>query len=347
MSSLDALRGLAIVAMILVNAQGDTVWPQLTHAAWNGITLADLVFPAFLVAAGAALAVGRPAGPGRLCRRVLSLVALGLIVNRVSFGGPWRYPGVLQRIALCYLLAAVTLRMPRRATAGIAVALGVAYALVLHLGGATMTHSFGATVDVAVFGRRHLYHQYGYDPEGLIGSVAATTSVLIGYLAVRWLASASRSTRSAAMLAAWAGVLVGAGWALDGVVPINKRLWSPSFTLVSAGIALVVLAGLYEMIEVGGYRLPGRVLEVIGANAIAVYVASELGDAGLHRIRFSTASCARGPCQTIDAHLWIYRHWFASWAGARPGSLMFSLAFTALLWGFAALLWRARLVVRV
>ena len=345
--SLDAMRGLAITAMIFVNVPGALVWPQLQHAAWNGLTVADLVFPAFLVAVGGSLAVGRRPRWVRVGRRVVVLIALGLVVNRASFTGPLRYPGVLQRIAVCYLIASIVVRLPRVFVVGVAVFLLAQYGAVLRVGGMSATRSFGGRVDIAVFGQRHIYHGYRYDPEGLIGSVAAAASVLIGYLVMDWIRGQPRALRTAGLVAAFAGAVAALGWLVNVVQPVNKRMWTPSYTLVTAGAALIAFALFYITVDVARLRWLGLPFEVIGANAIVVYVASELGDAGLHRIKTLAAPCTHLPCRVLDGHDWIYQHWFAPWAGARPGSLLFSAAFIGVLWIVAALLWRAKLFVRV
>lgn len=345
--SLDAVRGVAIAAMIFVNVPGASVWPQLQHAPWNGLTVADLVFPAFLLVVGASLAVGRQPSWTRIVRRVASLIVLGLIVNRASFTGPLRYPGVLQRIALCYLVASLVVRLPRRFVVAVVVVLLAQYGAILRIGGMSATRSLGGTVDIALFGQRHIYHQYRYDPEGLIGSVAATATVLIGFLVIGWVRTAPRTLRTAGLTAAVAGGLAALGSVINVVQPVNKRMWSPAYTLVTAGATLVVFAAVYVLVDVARWRRAARAFEVIGANAIVVYVASELGDAGLHRVKTLAAGCTHLPCRIVDGHDWIYQHWFATWAGARPGSLLFSAAFTGVLWILAALLWRARLFVRV
>ena len=347
LKSLDAVRGLAIAAMIFVNVPGALVWPQLQHATWNGLTVADLVFPAFLVVVGGSLAVGRPPSWTRVLRRVVALIVLGLIVNRVSFTGPLRYPGVLQRIAVCYLIATLVVRLPKPFVAAAVVFLLAQYAALLRIGGMSATRSLGGSVDIAVFGQRHIYHQYRYDPEGLIGSVAATASVLIGFLVIDWVRTAPRTLRTAELIAAAAGGMAALGWAINALQPVNKRMWTPAYILVTAGAALLAYAAFYVLVEVAGWHWSAWPFAVIGANAIVVYVASELGDAGLHRVKTLATDCVHLPCQIVDGHDWIYRHWFAAWAGTRPGSLLFSVAFTGVLWIVAALLWRARLFVRV
>jgi predicted acyltransferase len=318
--------------MIFVNVPGSPVWPQLSHAPWDGLTAADVVFPAFLFTVGCSLAVARLPSAPRIARRVVLLVALGLVVNRATFDGPLRYPGVLQRIAICYLLGVLTVRLPRTAVAAFTLALLGGYALLLRSGGMTPGHSVAATVDVALFGRRHLYHGFSYDPEGLVSSIAATASVLLGFLTMAWLRARSRSRVTAAGLLAGGLALVLAGRTLDSVVPINKRLWTPSFTLVTAGMAVCALAVLFALIELGGAKQLAWPFQVIGANAIVVYVVSELAGAWLDR---------------THTHGRIYADWFVPWAGTRGGSLAFSVAFLALLWCLAAAMWRAHIIVRV
>lgn len=330
-ASLDALRGLAIAGMIFVNVPGAPVWPQLSHAAWNGLTFADVVFPAFLFTVGCSLAVGGRPDTRRVARRVILLVALGLIVNAATFSGPLRYPGVLQRIALCSLLAVLIVRLPLVAVTATAVVLLGGYALLLRGGGMTPDHSIASTIDVALFTRHHLYHGFSYDPEGLVSSIAATASVLLGYLTMAWLRVQRRGVAAPLVVAAVGLALIGAARALDPVVPINKRLWTPTFTLVTGGIAMCALSLLFAVVEVGGARKLAWPFRVIGANAIVIYVVSELAAAWLDR---------------TGRHADVYANWFVPWAGTRGGSLAFSGAFLALLWGLAALLWRARIIVR-
>jgi predicted acyltransferase len=260
------------------------------------------------------------------------LVVLGLIVNIATFPGPLRVPGVLQRIALCYLLAVLVVRVPRLAVAGVAILLLAGYVLVLRSGGMTPDHSAAASLDVALFGRRHLYHGFGYDPEGVLSSIAATTTVLLGYLTMSWLRTRPRSVVTGALVLSTGIALVVAGRALDPIVPINKRLWTPSFTLLTAGLTVCALAVLFVLIEVAVARRVAWPFEVLGANAIVLYVVSELSEAWLGR---------------TGLHARIYEGWFALWAGARLGSLAFSFTFLLVLWGFAAALWRAHIIVRV
>jgi predicted acyltransferase len=346
--SLDAFRGLALVGMILVNVPGADVWPQLRHAAWDGLTAADVVFPAFLFAMGASLAFGTPPTAIRVVRRVAVLAGAGLLVNYAATGDPWRYPGVLQRIAFDYLLASAVIRLPRRAVAVVVLALLGGYTLALHRYGATPTRSLESTVDVAVFGRSHLLFGAAHDPEGLVSSVASLATVLVGFLVGSWMREAPRTWGTAARLGAVAVVLGLLAWPTTALTALNKRLWTPSYTLTTAAICAVALALMLLVCDVGRRRLRGAgvPLAVIGANSLVVYVGSELAAIGLQKVVTPVGPCTPEACLTTTGYGWLFDRWFEPWAGPRMGSLAFSLAFVGVFWVLAALLWRARIFVR-
>lgn len=348
LASLDAFRGLALALMVFVNVPGADVWPQLRHAAWDGCTVADLVFPAFLFAMGASMAFGRPPTAARTMRRVLLLVGVGLLINYAATRSPVRYPGVLQRIAFDFALASLIIRLPRRVVAGVAVGLLVVSGWVLYRYGASPTRSLESTVDQAVFGRAHLYLGMPYDPEGLVSSVASLATVLVGYLVGTWLRAAPRSPATAGRLAAASVVGLLLAGPARSVAAVNKQLWTPSYTILTAAVCGLVLAAVFLVCDVG--PRPGRVLVlplvVIGANSLVVYAGSELAAIGLLRVVTPAGPCGPEGCPTTSGYAWLAQHLFASWAGVRYGSLLFSFAFVALFWLLAALLWRARLFVR-
>ena len=213
--SLDVFRGLAVALMIVVNTPGPGAhpWPVLVHARWFGFTAADVVFPSFLFAVGCAMsfALGKPMPPGAFALKVLRraglIFLLGFLmywypfVHREAAGG-WalnpfadtRVMGVLQRIALCYALAAFAVRyLGTRALIALSIALLIGYwALLLGFGDpadpfAKLTNA-GTRLDLAVLGQSHLYKRDGgFDPEGLLGTLPATVNVVAGYLAARYL----------------------------------------------------------------------------------------------------------------------------------------------------------------
>ncbi|HET6431565.1 acyltransferase family protein [Dyella sp.] len=289
LASVDALRGLTVAAMLLVNDPGDwghVYWP-LEHARWNGCTPTDLIFPFFLFVVGVsiALALGpkreRGAARAPLWRgamvRALRILVLGLAINLLAAwlmpGAHLRLPGVLQRIALCFALAATcALYLRPRSQLALIVASLVGYAWLLHRGGMLPWENLISRSDSAVFGR-FVYQTdpatgRGHDPEGLLGTLPALATTLLGLAAGRWL----RGGRAHWL---WpAGVillLAGGAWSL--VLPFNKNLWTPSFVLWTAGWATLALAACHVLVDGRGWPAIGR---RFGVNAIAAYAGSEL-----------------------------------------------------------------------
>jgi predicted acyltransferase len=356
--SLDVLRGVTILGMIIVNAQGsgDHAFWGTSHANWNGWTPADLVFPSFLFIVGASMAFSlaryldpaahgvKPTRPyARISRRTATLFALGLVLT-----GLGRVPlaelhlmGVLQRIALCYLLASLAvLHLKHRTQLIVCAVVLVGYWLALtHVavpghGAGVLTPSGNAAgaIDRSVLGQSHLYADGPYDPEGLLGTLPATVTVLIGYWSAQWLRRRPKNAATSKRLALTGASLFAAGELSQFVLPINKRLWTSSFVLLTAGVSLVALAAAFELVDVRGHRRLGAPFMVFGLNAIVVFVASELLQGWL------TSSGLRAA---------IYDRAFASWLGFRVGSLAYSLAFAALCWQAMLVLYRRRIFLKV
>ncbi len=342
LASLDAFRGFTIAAMILVNNPGDwdAVYAPLRHAEWNGCTPTDLVFPFFLFIAGVALALAtasaRDSGVAgarflRKCwMRALILIGLGLLLN----GYPdfdlerWRIPGVLQRIGLVFGIAAIlAVYLRARGWLIAACALLISYAMLLSCGGdLSPAGNLGAHLDRALFGT-HLWRQT-WDPEGLLGTLPATATVLIGLLTGDWLTRVDDRHRGARNLFVAGIVLLVAGLSWHPFLPINKNLWSPAYVLVTAGAALNLFAVAYWFIDVRGLRTWARPLIAIGMNSIVLYVGSELLAATLWRV----IEVGEPP---ISASAWLFLTVFLPWAGPLNGSLAYALA-NVLLWYLVA-----------
>lgn len=322
--------------MILVDNQGSgahAFW-GFSHAAWNGWTLADLVFPLFLFAAGGAMALARARpSTGKLLRRALLLFGIGLALNALPPTSLAHLPilGVLQRIALAWVLAALVVRhLSARRQVQVAIWVLLLYWAALSLLPMRPDLSLPGLVDRAVMGTAHMYRP-GYDPQGLLATVPAIVSVLAGYWAVRWLRAQPRCTATALRLVAAGLAALAAGEAWGLVFPINKRLWTSSFVLVGAGVAAVATAIIYLAVDVWGIRR-GRALEVLGTNALVVFVGAEALTGVLRN-------------QGIRASL--YEALFHPLLGARPGSLAYGLVIVVMWWGVARLLWGRRLFLRV
>ena len=290
---------------------------MLMHAHWRGYTLADAVFPAFVFMTGVSipLALGT-AGEGlsgstlrRLLVRAGRLFLLGVILSNIFWMATpdsvvFRPMGVLQRLALAFLAAAVLYKLlGLRARLALAAALLLLYwplCLAPYPDGVADLATPGANlvgwIDRLVLGG-HTYVKgaLGYDPEGLVSTLPAVAQALLGVAAGEWLvASQSRNGRGplGLLLAGVALVIGGLAWGL--VFPISKELWTSSFVLLSTGVPLILLAGLHWMLDLKGARLPGtRVLSDFGINAVFAYslhmLTSEVPGAGVLKIAYAHA----------------------------------------------------------
>jgi len=323
MIELDVLRGFAVAIMVLVVSPGawEFTYAQLQHAAWHGWTLADFVFPDFLFGVGMALGLtfGHSLDPVnakrafwiKSVRRVILLIALGLALNYLSIiafhlGTPpirpneipsLRIPGVLQRIALCYLLALGIVSLTARkmadgklgpALAPIAVSIAALlifyWALMAYVpvpgfgtGRLDQTGNLAAYIDRAIFTPKHMWTigsvQWAgpvvYDPEGILSTIPATANVLFGVIA----ASIWRNEHKARMaaLAVIGGGLVGAAMMLDGVFPLNKKIWTSSFALLTSGLSFLALLIAAGILRSGPIKHVAAPFKILGGNAILAF----------------------------------------------------------------------------
>jgi predicted acyltransferase len=369
--AVDLLRGLTIAYMILANNNGGDHAPAIfRHADWNGFTPTDLVFPTFLFLVGVSTAIATDArletGAARSAvfahalRRSAALFALGIVVNSFPFFNRdvMRVYGVLQRIAVCYL-AAIAVHLAARGWRGtlalIAVALIAYWSLLclvpvpgcgVPLRDVTLLDpdcNLAAWLDRQVFAPAHLYERTR-DPEGLLSTLPALATTLIGLLAGRWLRNGGSARRQACGLAlvGLAAVAVGASW--DAGFPINKKLWTSSYVLFAGGWSLLLLAGFLAIerarapirVAAGG-PLWQTVLLVFGTNAIVAYLFSELLAATFMAIPANGADLQQA---LIDLATRLA-------PTATSGALLYSLAFTTVCWLVVYPLYRRRILVRV
>lgn len=357
LASLDVLRGLTIVGMIVVNSasylyyvSGYAIFPSLEHAAWRGFTLADSVFPTFVFMTGVSIPLalaGRDATglDGATLRRLLvragRLFLLGLILSNLYWMATpesvlFRPMGVLQRLALGFLAAAVLYKtLGPRARLVLAVAILALYwplTLLPFPDGVTDLLKPGANFvgwfDRLVLGAHTYVHgPLGYDPEGLLSTLPAVAQALLGVAAGEWLLA---RRGSAGLLVAGAAMIVG-GLAWGLVFPISKELWTSSFVLLSTGIALVLLAGLHQALDIKGWRLPGSgFLTDFGINAVFAY--------SLHML----ASIM------LTAHmLKIPYAWATPYVGDKTAALIPVAIFVGLIWMVVAYMRKRGWVVKV
>lgn len=365
--SLDLFRGITIALMILVNDAGDwttTYWP-LKHSQWNGWTPTDLVFPSFVFIVGTAMAfsftsrLGRGQTRGELFGHVLwrgaALFAMGVFLN----GFPDHYNlahlriyGVLQRIAICYVIVAILeLWSDWRTQLGVAVTCLVGYWLLMRYvpvpGFGLPTHDMPLLDPdrniVAWLDRKllmgHLY-EGTRDPEGVLSTIPAVASCLAGLLTGKWLRS-EKSAEAKAVGMAIAGVVLAAlGQTWHLWFPINKKLWTSSFVLLTSGLALIVLALFYWLVDIKRYRTGWtKPILVFGKNAIAAYFLSEALSAALSAVHVTSA---RIPLQD-----YLYSHLFAPLAAPMNASLLYALAYVGFCWLVMAVLYSKNIFLKI
>jgi predicted acyltransferase len=361
LTSLDVFRGATIALMILVNNPGDeltTYWP-LKHAEWNGWTPTDLVFPFFLFTVGVSLAfsfssrIKRGESRRQLLRHGLALFAIGLFLN----GFPnhyqlasWRVYGVLQRIAICYVISSIlVLWSKRRAWILITLACLAGYWLLMRFmpvpGFGVPTHDMpilDPDRNIAAWLDRKLLMGHLYegtrDPEGVLSTIPAVATCLLGVLTGDWLRSA-RSARSKAFGMAVSGVIgVAAGEIINVWLPINKKLWTSSFVLLTAGLALIALALCYWALDMKGMRDWWSIFFLIfGMNAIAAYVFAEIISHLLDSLK-------------VGSRTWQefgYQQFFANFASPPNASLLYGLSYVLMCWIAMWVLYRKRIFIKI
>lgn len=351
--ALDALRGLAIALMILVNTPGSWqhVYPSLLHASWDGFTFADIVFPGFLFVVGAAMfyalrhSTFNVATLGRIAKRSALLFAIGVLLNWYPFAtdiSELRIPGVLQRIGLCYAIAAILVLLLRgRYLLFVSTAILVAYWLLLTLFGSaepfSLTGNAVLKLDLLLLGPAHLYQGFGlaFDPEGLLSSLPAVVSVLVGYYVAQQLSQ--RSAKDGArwlLLAAFA--LLALSWVCAGFWPLNKALWSGSYVMLSSAILMVLLAVLVGLSDILKQHRLVQPLVTYGTNPLFIYILSWLWAATLMRIPFAGSNVYQVAFELI-----------ATLMPAKLASLVFALLHVVLFWWLSRLLYRRNIIIRL
>jgi predicted acyltransferase len=352
--SLDAFRGLTIAAMILVNNPGDwnyVYWP-LGHAPWHGWTPTDLIFPFFLFMVGMALPFSQRGRAGEVLRRSAVLAGLGLFMAAYPYFdlSTVRIPGVLMRIALCYLAVWGIRRVTGPAgQAVLAVLLLVLYWYLMTRvpvpgGGAPSLDpetNLGAWLDRRVLGAHLWKASRTWDPEGLLSTIPAIATTLLGLLAGEWLRSDRSGNRKTVglLLGGLALVLLGLAWGAS--FPINKNLWTSSYAQFTAGLAAYLFGLVYWIADVRGHRAWCRPFVIYGRNAILVFVASGLLARTLGAIKVGTGESA------ISLQAWLHWTLLASWLPPYPASVAWAVANVAVWYAVLRELDRRRVYLKV
>jgi predicted acyltransferase len=344
--SLDVFRGMTVAAMILVNNPGswEAVYPPLLHAHWNGCTPTDMIFPFFLFIVGLSIhfAYQTKLAEGltrkvflKILRRTLIIFSLGLFLSlfpRFDFTIV-RIPGVLQRISLVFFFASlIYFKATWLGQIRTAIILLVGYFILMafipvpDFGPANLEPdtNLGAWIDRLLLDG-HLWAQSKtWDPEGLLSTMPAVATVILGMLAGKLFSSVKEPAEKTTWLFFVGTLLLLAGLVWSLVFPINKSLWTSSFVLYTAGIAMQFFAGLYWLIDVQGIKKWSTPFTYYGMNAIFVFVASGLVAKILIRTEIPVAGGAE-----ISLWSYVYKNLYATWLSPYNASLLFALTLVA------------------
>jgi predicted acyltransferase len=366
--ALDVLRGMTICFMIVVNTPGSAPYSYspLEHSAWHGFTLTDLVFPTFLFVVGNAMSFvmrrweTQTQGQvlGKIFKRGLLIFLCGYLLYwfpfwRESPDGHWafkplshtRIMGVLQRIALAYVIASLLIYYFKpRVSIIIAVAILLLYWPILYWFGdsadpLSLTGNAVLKMDKWLLGDDHLYHGEGipFDPEGVLSTLPAIANVIGGYVAGQFVQKKGKTYEGLSLLLLAGFGLLAAGYFWDLALPINKKIWTSSFVVYTLGMDCVILAFLLYFIEFRQKTRWTAFFVAFGKNPLFIYLLSEVGAESIY-IWHDGAG--------VPVHKWVYDHIFTH-LGMSFGSMMFSVSFMLLCWLVAYWLDRRKIYIRV
>jgi len=373
--------------MILVNNPGtwQHIYPPLKHASWHGLTPTDLVFPFFLFAVGNAMAFVMPklevAGDAvfwkKIIKRTVLIFLIGLFLNwwpfiKWEFGNlrlrHWvdlhspengiRVLGVLQRIALCYFFASVLIYYLKPKKAFIAaLILLLVYWIMCVIGNPSDPFSlngwFGTAFDKKILGIAHLYKGEGvaFDPEGLMSTIPAISQVIFGYIVGYYIQQKGKNYEMVSSLFVAGIIMLVTGFCMDMVFPINKKIWTSSFTVYTSGLATVTIATTVYLIEFKNVK--GRLtrfFDVFGKNALFVFSLSAFLPKGLALIRIPVNPNAKGEEEIIYTNPWnwLYQKVLVNIPGdPRFGSLLFALCVITFMWAICWWMDKKKIYIKV
>lgn len=343
--ALDALRGLTIALMILVNTPGswEFVYSPLLHASWHGLTPTDLVFPFFLFIVGSAMYFAFKKqdftldtdSAIKVAKRSIIIFLIGLALNAYPFTTSiesLRIMGVLQRIGIAYFFAAfIVLSFKRQHILIISLIILIAYPFILSLAGEgaySLEMNLVRSIDVAILTPIHMYSGMGiaFDPEGLLSTLPAIVSVLFGFEITRFISQLTSKNDSFTKLLHLGVIAIFLGLLLDLIVPINKALWTSSYVIYTTGFACLILALFVFLIDLKKIEKPMTPLFIYGTNPLFIYVLSwvwvasyglfQVGDIGLHQWLFESLSTILP--EKFASFVFAFSHvvlfgWFSKW----------------------------------
>jgi predicted acyltransferase len=365
--ALDVFRGMTICFMIIVNSPGswDIAYGPLLHAPWHGFTPTDLVFPSFLFAVGNAMAFvmfkfeNQPNSVfwRKTLKRTFLIFLFGYLMywfpffreaegGGLNFGefrpfSTTRIPGVLQRIALCYFFASIVLHFGSKKFAvwfSVFALLGYWF-LSYAFGDYTLAGNAGLKLDLFLFGEGHLYHGEGvaFDPEGLLSTLPAIVNVIAGYFAGDFIRRMGNNYETIAKLMIAGAILILVALTWDMAFPINKKLWTSSFVLLTVGLDLLILPVLIYVIEIYHAQKWTYFFVVFGRNPLFIYLLSEVLLISLYII----------PVGDKRVPQWLNDDVFGSFASPVNASFLFAFFFMLTNWVVGYILDKKKIYVKV
>jgi len=363
--SLDVFRGATIASMMLVNNAGtwSAVYPPLRHAQWHGWTFTDTIFPFFLWIAGVSMTFSfakrlerddsRAGLLTHTLQRAAIIFLLGFFLNLFPLFqfSTVRIPGVLQRIGVCFLIAGAIFLFTRvRGQIAWTAGLLIVYCALMKLApvpgfGAGVFEkegNFAQYIDQLVLSGHMWASSKTWDPEGLVSTLPAIATLLFGILTGHLLRSRLNPESKTAWLLVMGNLLIGAGLIWAWWLPINKSLWTSSYSLLMAGMAANVFGCCYWLVDIKGYQRWSRPLAIYGMNAITVYVLAAL----LAKLSsFIKVTGADG--NQVTAAKWVFDHIYVPLASPVNASLLYALTYVAIFYGVSWFMYRMKWFVRV
>lgn len=361
--SLDVFRGLTMALMVLVNSQGTrSIYPILDHATWNGCTLADLVFPAFLFIVGVTTVISLKrqviadsAVPLEIYKNILKrsvlLFLFGLFLNAFPFHFDFasvRVYGILQRIAICYFICSLIYLHTSVKTQIIlfwGILIGYWYFITqIHLPGfsgdqLSITNNWVGYVDKMIFSPVHLYRNF--DPEGLLSTLPALATTLSGLIVGSFLLTEISKKRQCALMIISGCIFLLLAWVWSYSFPINKNLWTSTFVLWTSGVSLIVFALCFYIVDVCGYSKWAVPFKIFGMNALFIFI--------FHVLLLKVQSIFNLPISdgTFDnARVAISDYLFGNFSQENAG-LLYALVFLFLNFLVAAFLYRRKIFFKI
>jgi predicted acyltransferase len=342
--SLDVFRGLDLALMIIVNSPGKeaTTFAPLLHAKWHGFTLTDLVFPTFLFIVGNSMSFSMPKYESlsnkvfftKVIKRTLIIFLLGFLMYWFPFFengslknlSDTRIFGVLQRIALCYFFASIVLRFFKTKGAIIfsIIALITYQVALLAFGDYSLAGNAVLKLDAWLIGESHMYHGniIAFDPEGVLSTLPAIVNIIAGYMAGTYIQKSGQNYKTITRMIVLGALLIVVALAWNQCFPINKKLWTSSFVLLTIGLDLIILSALVYVLDILKKVKWTYFFEILGKNPLFIYLMSELLVTTLNVLKIKDSS----------AYEWIADNVFVSWLGGYLGSLGFAVSILLTCW---------------